>query len=131
MWKNNTYKVLIIQDSIQSINTLRNSLKGDDFQVISCNGDQGFFCSMEEEPDVILLDILLNNRQGYQLLKELKNHWNIKHIPVLVASLINLQEYWDEAFRLGASGYLVIGQHQQYLAARVQKIVQFQEALAS
>lgn len=131
MWKNRLNKVLIIQDSIDVINALHKSLLDEDLQVLSCKGEQGFVFSLKEQPDVILLDVLLANRKAYQLLSDLKNNWNTKHIPVIVTTSINLQEHWDEAYRLGASGYMVIPEHLPYMASRIQKLGRFEEAIAS
>ena len=130
MQNKNSYKVLIIQDCIESINTLTKTLKADDLHVLSCNGDHGFIISIKEEPDIILLDICLNNRKGFEILQNLKNHWHTKHIPIIIATKINTQQYWDEAYRLGASGYMVIDEHNLYLPGRIRKLVTCREAIA-
>ncbi|TLX72797.1 response regulator [Labilibacter sediminis] len=131
MWNNNPLKILIIQDCIDSINSLRQTLKADQFRVLSCNGDHGFILSIKEEPDVILLDTCLNNRKGFEILQNLKNHWRTKHIPIIIATKINTQQYWDEAYRLGALGYMIIGKHNHYLPGKISKLITCPKAIAS
>ena len=51
------------------------------------------------------------------------------HIAVIVLTKMNTQAYWDEAYKIGASGYAVLGEHDQYLTRLIEKQISNQEAL--
>ncbi len=59
------------------------------------------------EPDVILLDILLPKKNGFEVLKELKANAATKHIPVIVASNLGQEAEIAMAEKLGATAYIV------------------------
>ncbi|TAJ14176.1 response regulator [Marinilabiliaceae bacterium JC017] len=131
MWKSTNFNVLIIQDCLNTLNSLRNTLNSDDFKILASNGDHALETSIKEEPDVILMDLLLKNRKGFDILQSLKNHWNTEDIPIIITTKINTQEHWDESYRLGASGYVVLGKHNHYLPEKIRKVAKYRKALAS
>ncbi|MDP3735586.1 MAG: response regulator [bacterium] len=57
--------------------------------------------------DIVLLDILLPNINGFEILKKLKMDPATKTIPVIVVSNLGDQEHIDEARRLGAVDYII------------------------
>ncbi|MGQ8336329.1 response regulator [Sunxiuqinia sp. A32] len=123
MWKDETHRVLIINDSINSVLELKEILKVGGFAVSSCCGEQAIQAVMEESPDVILLEILLKKRNGFEVLTKLKSNGRTSHIPVVIISSLNLQIYWDESFILGASAYMVKGRHYPWLRRKLYSIL--------
>jgi PleD family two-component response regulator len=87
----------------------------------SASGNNGLALAIKEEPDVILLEILLKDRDGLQVLKELKTNVWTKDIPVIIVTKLNTQEYWDEAYSLGAEGYVVKMDHYSYLIKKIKE----------
>jgi len=75
------------------------------------DGDAGFLLAKEKKPDLILLDLIMPKKNGFDVLKLLKNNSETKDIPVIV--LTNLAEVADidKALELGATTYLVKGDH--------------------
>lgn len=71
------------------------------------NAEEGLSKAKLGKPDLILLDIMMPNKNGLEVLKELKNHEETKNITVLMLTNINEQSTVAEATRLGASGFLV------------------------
>ena len=127
MWMVEKPKVMIIDDSVNSVLTIRNLLKQGNFAVISSCGDQGFDAAMSENPDIILLELLLKRENGFEILESLKNNLRTKNIPIVVVSDVNQQSYWEEAFRLGAASYLVKPDHYPYLLRKVNEIIHAKE----
>ncbi len=56
-------------------------------------------------PDFIIVDLLLKNSNGIDLIKDIKKLWN--DIPVLVISMLDEMQYAERAFAAGASGYIM------------------------
>lgn len=116
-------KTLIIEDCIRSSINIKNILKNNGYSVISSCGEQCIKTAMQESPTIILLEILLKKRNGLQILCKLKNNAMTKHIPVLIVTKLNTQEYWDECYLLGADGYLVKPDHYPWLIKRINSII--------
>jgi len=123
----NSCKVLLVQDSFHSIKAITKSLNTNDFDVLTCSDNQALVLGIRENPDIIIMDILFKDKNGFKLLLDLKNHWCTRHIPVVIATQINTQQYWDESFRLGASAYMLIDRHMPYLAPKIKKIIQHEK----
>ena len=58
-------------------------------------------------PDLILLDIMLPGKDGLKILKDLKETPELKKGPVVVLTNLNSEHIIQEAFKLGADGYLI------------------------
>lgn len=122
MWKRESSKVLIIEDSSNSNLTLRSILKIGQYTIHSTFSDLRIDEIVLDEPEVIILTLPLQNRNGFEILKTLKRDVKTKHIPVLVITKLNTQMYWDAAYRMGADAYLVTPDHYPYLLNRLNKL---------
>jgi len=67
--------------------------------------------SMETKPDIVLLDIMMPKKGGFEVLEEMKKDESLKAIPVIM--LTNLAGFEDEkkGLTLGATAYMVKSQH--------------------
>jgi len=122
MWKRESSNVLIIEDSNNSNLTLRSILKIGQYSIQSAFSDLGINQIVEKEPEVIILTLPLQKRNGFEILKTLKRDVQTKHIPVLIITKLNTQMYWDAACRMGADAHLVVPNHYPYLLNRLNKI---------
>jgi len=104
----NKKKILIIEDDEILSKTLQEFLSADRFEVtIASNGEMGIKMAGEKKPDIIVLDIILPKKDGYEVIKELKKEsGNTKDIPIIL--LTNLGSFADveKALKLGATTYL-------------------------
>lgn len=101
-------KVLLVEDDkmILDMYTLKFSQEG--YKVYSAdNGKEGLDLAKKEQPDVILLDIILPQMDGFSVLKRLKSDNSTKNIPVVL--LTNLGQDGDvkKGLELGAIDYLI------------------------
>ena len=71
------------------------------------SGEAAWPAIQKEKPDLILLDIILLDMNGVQLLKRLKQDKELQNIPVLMLTNLNDKDYINEALSLGADGYLI------------------------
>jgi len=101
-------KILIIEDDNTLAKTLQEFLSKDDLEVIiASNGEMGIKMVEEENPKIIVLDIILPKKDGYEVIKELKKESSpAKNIPIIL--LTNLGSFADveKALKLGATTYL-------------------------
>lgn len=98
--------VLIIDDDLNTIKLIAESLK-DEFDVrFAITGKAGLQIAQDNPPDVILLDVKLPDIQGYEIIRRLKQNAKTYPVPVLfVSSLISVEEQ-EHGFKLGAVDYI-------------------------
>ena len=100
-------KILIIEDDRALQNALVEVLANEGFETVSAfDGQEGIEKAASENPDLILLDIILPKKDGYEVLEEIKKSPQ-KDIPVLI--LTNLEEIDNvqRALDLGATTFMV------------------------
>jgi CheY-like chemotaxis protein len=71
------------------------------------NGKRAIEIAKLEKPDVILLDVLLPELGGFEVLKTLKEDDTTKHIPVIILSNLSQKSDIEKGKELGAASYLV------------------------
>jgi len=97
-------KILVVDDDRDIVSLLRYQLQARGYQVIvAATGDQAIRRAIEEQPSLITLDILLPDRNGFEVLRELKERQETAHIPVIVLSVVQDE---TSGYRLGAADYI-------------------------
>ena len=101
-------KVLIAEDDtfLASAYKLKLGKAGYEIELAS-DGDEALMKLGSFRPDVILLDLVMPNKDGFTTLEEIKADDSIKDIPVIVASNLGQQEDIDKAMKLGATDYVI------------------------
>ncbi len=96
--------VLVIDDDPLSRDLITRYLTGDGYQVATAGGGvEGVRLAKTLRPDIITLDILMPDKDGWSCLAEIKADPNTKHIPVVMCST---SDDHSKAFTLGARDYL-------------------------
>lgn len=101
-------KILFIEDEPTLQKAVSEVLTQEEFEVLGAlDGEKGMEMIKKEKPDLILLDLILPKKDGFEVLKEMKEDKELKDIPVIV--LTNLEGMGDveKALSLGATTYLV------------------------
>jgi len=87
-------------------------LKQVGFQMFSAlDGEVGLRLALSENPDLIILDLILPKFDGFEVLKRLKSSPETKKIPVIILTNLEGMEDIDKALELGATTYLVKTQY--------------------
>jgi DNA-binding response OmpR family regulator len=101
-------KILFIEDEPNLQKAVGEVLKQEGFEILTAlDGEKGSEMAKKEKPDLILLDLILPKKDGFEVLKDLKADKGLKDIPVII--LTNLEGTGDveKALGLGATTYLV------------------------
>jgi DNA-binding response OmpR family regulator len=105
-------KILFIEDESALQKTFRDILEKEGYQMISAlDGESGLRLAKSEKPDLILLDLILPRKDGFEVLKELKEDETTKGIPVIVLTNLEDIQSIEKAIELGATTYLVKAQY--------------------
>ena len=100
-------KVLVIDDNPVVVRLNESLLTSSGYEVLTANdGLLGFEKAKNEKPDVILLDIILPGIHGFDLCKQLKEHPETSHIPVIIITGSGLEEVLEEEPTIQADAIL-------------------------
>jgi DNA-binding response OmpR family regulator len=105
-------KILIIEDEEALLKVLQEKFINADFDVVVAkDGEEGVAVANKEKPDLVLLDLVLPKRDGFEVLEDLKSSDDLKNTPVIVLSNLGEDENLKKALKMGAEDYLVKTQH--------------------
>ena len=101
-------KVIWVEDDefLNSLITRKLVSEGFDVQA-ALNGEEGIKLIEKDVPDVVLLDILLPEMNGYDVLEKIKSNPETKDVPVILFSNLASKEDIDKGYNLGASKFLI------------------------
>ena len=100
-------KILIVDDEPNIVMSLEYIFKKENFEVfIARDGSEAIEIAEDNLPDIVLLDIMMPNVDGYQVLKHLKNSPKLKDIKVLFLSAKNKVSDIELGLQLGADKYI-------------------------
>ena len=116
-------RVLIVEDEEALLEGLEHNFKHEGYDVmIARNGADGLKLALKQKPDVVVLDIMLPEKDGFTVLKELRQRH--RDMPVLVLTARNFEADVLKGFEMGADDYLTKPFGLKELLARVRRLVQ-------
>ena len=104
--------VLVIDDNEGLQELFQRYLTGEDYQLIAAgDGQEGLPLAEENRPDIVVLDVMMPQQDGGEILQRFRSQDRTRHIPVIVCSVLDEP---DLAYSLGAAAYLVkpVDRHQ-------------------
>ncbi len=105
---NNPKKITIAEDDQFLSNAYRVKLTKEGYNVKMVADGQELIDSLKtDKPDLIILDLLMPKKDGFEALKEIKANPNLKNVPVIIASNLGQTNDIDQGMKLGASDYIV------------------------
>jgi len=100
-------KILIVDDVAQNLQLLTQMLKNDYRIIAATNGAKAIeLCNKEDQPDIILLDVMMPQMDGYEVCRRLKNNPYTMNIPVIFVTSLNSIENQEKALEFGAVDYI-------------------------
>ena len=101
-------KILIIEDDRFLIKLYSDKLRREGFEVFEAlTGEEGMNKILVEKPDLILLDLVLAHKSGFEILSELKMDPETRDIPVVIVTNLAQESDMSKGLELGASAYLL------------------------
>ena len=111
-------RILIVEDEFNLADVIASRLKKEKYTVdISTDGDDGSYKAMTNIYDLIILDVMLPYKDGFTILKELKEN-NIKAQVIMLTAMDGIEDKLN-GFKGGADDYLTKPFHLEELVARV------------
>ncbi|MGA2668562.1 MAG: response regulator transcription factor [Ignavibacteria bacterium] len=121
-------KILIIEDDPVIIKGLEDNLKIEHYNVISeIDGAKGLNAAIKHKPDLILLDVMLPVKNGFEICKELRQGKN--NTPIIMLTAKNEEADKVLGLELGADDYVTKPFSIRELIARIKAILRRREAI--
>ena len=119
------YKVLIVDDVVSNVLLLKILLTNEQFQV--CTANNGTSCiemAKTEHPDLILLDVMMPDINGFDTAIVLKKDATTKDIPIIFLTALNTPQDLVRGFQVGANDFLTKPFNKEELLMRVMQQIQ-------
>lgn len=93
------------------------------------NGAEGLEKLSDEQPDIVVCDVMMPEMDGFEFTKRLKGNFNISHIPVILLTAYSSEEHQLKGIRAGADSYITKPFSVKYLLMRIVKLIEQREKL--
>ncbi|MGI0120175.1 response regulator [Zooshikella sp. RANM57] len=118
-------RILIVDDSITMIEGHKVILEGLGHTIYSAqSGEEGVEKAIEILPDLILMDIVMPNMNGFQATRKITKDDRTKHIPVVILSTKDQETDIIWGKKQGAKGYLVKPVDKKELASTIDQLLE-------
>jgi len=119
------HKILIAEDERDLLEMVRFRLEAYGFQVASAyDGEEAIEAVHASKPDLIILDLMLPKKDGYEVCSTLKQDERYQDIPIIIFSAKSQQRDKDLAMQLGASAYVTKPFEPQKLLAQINELLE-------
>jgi DNA-binding response OmpR family regulator len=119
-----TEKILIVDDDVDTLRLVGLMLQRQGYQIIAAtNGQQGINKAVEEQPSLILLDVMMPDMDGYEVTRQLRQNPITADTPILMFTAKTQLDDKVAGFEVGADDYLTKPTHPSELQAHVKALL--------
>lgn len=123
-----SYKILVVDDRPDNVYYLQSRLQIENFQVITAfSGKEGIEKAKSLKPDLILLDIMMPEMDGYEVCKILTNDEETKDIPIILVTAKVDSKDVEQGLKVGAFDYIKKPFDKIELIARINSALRYSE----
>jgi pilus assembly protein CpaE len=117
-------KILIVDDDLDTLRLVGLMLQRQGYDIVAAtNGEQGLTRAFEEKPDLILLDVMMPDMDGYEVTRRLRKNPATTSIPILMFTAKAQLDDKVAGFEVGADDYLTKPTHPSELQAHVRALL--------
>jgi len=118
-------KILIIEDDLVLQKALADYLSAEGFEIeVASDGETGEKMAISEKPDLILLDIILPKKDGFEVLRSVRDEEKTQKIPIVLLTNLDSINDVEKALELGATTYLVKADYKlEEVTAKVKELL--------
>ncbi|MGD1119527.1 MAG: response regulator transcription factor [Dehalococcoidales bacterium] len=114
------FRVLVVDDELRIIKFLDVKLKASGYEVLTAsNGPEALAVAQTQEPDLIVLDVIMPGMDGFETLKQIRA---LSAVPVIILSAVEGNMDRIKGLKLGADDYLVKPFNPDELVARIEAV---------
>ena len=113
-------RILVADDDKNVITIIRDSLPPDSYEILEAtNGKEALGVIFSDTPDILILDIMMPDMDGYRVCEELKEHDSTKNLPIIILSAKTSVDDKLKAMDLGIDDYIIKPFDPRELKARI------------
>jgi pilus assembly protein CpaE len=117
-------KILIIDDDIDTLKLVGLMLERQGYDIaVASNGTLGLTKASSEHPDLILLDVMMPDLDGYEVTRRLRSDHSLAHIPIIMFTAKTMVDDKVLGFEVGVDDYLTKPTHPAELTAHVKAVL--------
>ncbi len=121
--------VLIIDDSFENRLLLSSQLKMEGYNILQASGGmEGIEIAQTNDPDIILLDVMMPDMNGFEVCQHLKQNQATSLIPIIMVTALREVQYRIEGIEAGADEFLSRPHVREELLVRVRTLIQLKRA---
>jgi len=122
-------KILVVDDQKDNVFVLQERLSREGFEVLAAyDGPTCLTIAQEENPDLVLLDVMMPGMSGFEVCRKLTSSEDTKLIPVVLLTALTEAEDLKEGFEAGAFDYIKKPFNRVELIARIKSALSFRES---
>ena len=100
------HKILIADDDKLNVSLMENYLS-DNYDIVTVsNGNDALAYVKKEQPDLILLDVIMPGIDGFEVCRTIKHDYNMDFIPIVMLTSLTSEENHEEGIKSGADDFL-------------------------
>lgn len=126
------HSLLLVDDEATNLQLLRHTLQHEYRLIFAKDGKTALKLAQQEQPELILLDIMMPDMSGYDVCEQLKNIQALRHVPIIFVTALSDSGDEEKGFALGAVDYITKPFNPAIVKARVRthlSLVQAEEVL--
>ncbi|MDF1779686.1 MAG: response regulator [Alcanivoracaceae bacterium] len=117
-------KILVVDDSPTQLTNLVKIVQNHGHTTVTAtNGLEGYEVAKQEKPDLILMDVVMPELNGFQATRKITRDTETQHIPVILVTTKDqhTDKVWGE--RQGAAGYLIKPPQESELISKINELL--------
>ncbi|MEE2566826.1 PleD family two-component system response regulator [Hyphobacterium marinum] len=123
-------RILVVDDQEPNVRLLEARLKAEYFEVVTAtNGSDALVAAKSQQPDIVLLDIMMPGMDGFEVCRRLKADTATRHIPVVMVTALDQREDRVSGLECGADDFLTKPVDDLTLFARVRSLLRLKVVL--
>ncbi len=124
-------KILLVDDEQDIVEFLKYNLEKEDFEVIVGSNGEEALNKLSENPDLIILDIMMPKMDGFETCRQIRDIKNFEHTPIIFLTAKTGEVNEIKGLEIGASDYIQKPISPKKLIARVKSNIRKAEIIAS
>lgn len=117
-------KILLVDDSEMILQMEQMILQQDRYEVVMArDGHEGVKKALKLKPDLILMDVIMPNLDGFEAVKRLREHPDTRRVPIIMVTSKAEAESMETGYECGCSDYILKPIDSTELVAKVQNLL--------